>query len=200
MKKSKKVVVIIVTIIAVIWTALTLYVEAEGRKYAVEFGNEGAALNALIIYDPDPFYNLDQQVCEAVAKVLAENNWHVKVMSVSAAKEQSVTEYNLYVFCANTYNWSPDWAITGYIKKHIVVKDKNVAAITLGAGSTGRSQKVFGKLLKNRGGNLLASTTLWLWRPNNKLRMKESNVKVAVEVAEQFAVKVKDILKAARSI
>lgn len=200
MKKSKKIVVIIVTIIAVVWTALTLYVEAEGRKYAIEFGNKGAALNALIVYDPDPFYNLDQQVCEAVAKELAKYNWHVKLMSVSAAKMQPEADYNLYVFCANTYNWSPDWAITGYIKKHVVVKDKSVAAITLGAGSTGRSQKVFDKLLKNKGGNLLASTTLWLWRPNDKSQMKESNVKVAVEVAEQFAVKVKDILKAARSI
>lgn len=187
MKKLIKIMFVALIIIAVFWTALTLFAEIAGGKRIAVFGNPGATRKAMIIYDPDPFYNLDQQVCESFAKGLATNGWFVQVMSVASAKEIDVSQFNLYVFCANTYNWSPDWSVARFIKKHVAIKGKNVAAITLGAGSTRRSQRVLEDLIKESGANLLASRAYWLWRPNDRSRLKESNVKVAVELAHKFA-------------
>lgn len=94
--------------------------------------------------------------------------------------------FQLYVFCANTYNWSPDWAVTRFIKKHAAITDKNVVAITLGTGTTGRSQKVFENIIKSRKGKLIDSKTFWFWRPNDQTRLKESNVVVAVDMARKW--------------
>lgn len=186
MRKFKKRMLLTLIIIAATWTAVTLFVEVAGPKRNATFGKTDAAVKALIVYDPDPFYNLDQQVSEAFAKGLEANGWFIQATSVAAARETATSGFDLYVFCANTYNWSPDWSVTSYIKHDAVIKGKKVVAITLGAGSTGRSQKVFENLIKEKGGNMLASRTYWLWRPNDKSRLKESNVTVAVELAENF--------------
>lgn len=175
----------LLTILA-IWTILTFWAEAEGESKTWEAGNSLSHKKVLIVYDPDPFYNLDQQVCEAVGNVLAKNGWHVTYQTVKAAKKRSNTKFSLYVFCANTYNWSPDWSITSFIKKDIVIKGKNVAALTLGGGSTRRAQRLFENEIIERGGVLLGSRAYWLWRPNDDSRLKESNVKIAVEIAEKF--------------
>ena len=190
MKKLKKIILNSVVFILVIWTVLTFIAEAEGKKYTSEFGRKGSALKVLIVYDPDPFYNLDQQVCESFAKSIAANGWFAQVASVAAAKQIYASQYNLYVFCANTYNWSPDWAIAGFIKKNVVIKNKNVVAITLGAGSTERSKTDFENLIKEAGANLMSSQAYWLWRPNGKSQTTKSNVKVAVEMAGQLGGKV----------
>ena len=168
----------------------TIISEAAGKRYTSEFGQKENTLKVLIVYDPDPFYNLDQQVCESFAKSIAANGWFAQVASVAAAKQIYASQYNLYVFCANTYNWSPDWAVAGFIKKNVVIKNKNVVAITLGAGSTERSKTVFENLIKNAGANLIGSQTYWLWRPNDESQPKKSNVKVAVEMAGQLAGKI----------
>lgn len=190
MKKFMKMILKILIIILAIWIVLTIISEAEGKKYMFEFGEKKDSLKVLIVYDPDPFYNLDQQVCESFAKSIAANGWFAQVASVSAAKQIDASQYNLYVFCANTYNWSPDWAITGFIKKNVSLKNKNVVAITLGGGSTERSKTVFEKLIKEQGADLIGSQTYWLWRPNDESQPTKSNVKVAVEMAGQFAGKI----------
>jgi hypothetical protein len=59
-------------VIAVLWIILTLWAESQGPKRFQKIGTDNNGLKAVIIYDPDPFYNLDQQVCEAFAKVLAD--------------------------------------------------------------------------------------------------------------------------------
>jgi hypothetical protein len=41
------------------WTALTLYVETTGSSKQWVFESVNAKKTALVIFDPDPFYNLD---------------------------------------------------------------------------------------------------------------------------------------------
>lgn len=173
---------------------LTIWAESEGPSHKLEIGNRASANAALIIYSPDPFYNLDQQICESFAKGLADNGWKVTIATIAAAMETRDTSFRLYVFCANTYNWRPDWGVTYFIKQ-TVITDKNVVAITLGAGSTGHSKKVFENIIKKRKGKLIDSKSFWLWRPNDFARSKESNVTVAVDIAKkwgnQIAIKLK---------
>lgn len=173
--------------IVIFWTLLTLWAEKKGQNRLSQFGAAGKTNTALIVYDPDPFYNLDQQVCESFGRVLADSGFAVTIATVSAAKELPDSAIILYVFCANTYNWYPDRAISMYVKNHPHLAGKNVAAITLGAGSTGHSQKVFENIIIEKKAHLVGSRTYWLWRPNDKTRIKESNVKVAVEMVIKWA-------------
>jgi len=68
-------------------------------------------------------------------------------------------------------------------------------AITLGAGSTGASQKVFEKIIAENGGRIHSSPSLWLWRPNDETNSKNQNVQVAVTMAYEWGVKTGQQLK-----
>jgi hypothetical protein len=177
-------------VIAVLWMILTLWAERQGPKRFQKLGTDNNSLKAVIIYDPDPFYNLDQQVCEAFAKVLADSGWSVSISTVAATKQFSDSGVGFYVFCANTYNWAPDWAITRYIKNHSALANKKVVAITLGGGTTARSQKLFENIIKSKEANLIDSKNFWLWRPNDESRMKDKNTQVVVDMVKQWATKI----------
>ncbi|PSR15339.1 MAG: hypothetical protein DA408_03475 [Bacteroidetes bacterium] len=178
----------ILGIVAFVWGMLTLYVEKAGPKQAVSFGNPNARKHVLIVYDPDPLYNLDEQVCQNLAQGLAKANCYVEVQSVAVAREEMNKTFDLYVFCANTYNWSPDWVLVGYINRHPHLENQPVVAITLGGGSTARSQRLLEKKILRKKAKLLAIKSLWLWRPNDENRMTESNVKVAVSIAHDWGI------------
>ena len=108
-------------------------------------------------------------------------------MTVAAAEQSSDTTYDLYVYCANTYNWRPDHAIVGYIKsRNELHNNKPVVAITLGAGSTGASQKHLEKIIMASGAPIYSSYSLWLWRPNDETTPEKTNVAVAVAMAYEW--------------
>lgn len=195
MKKILNITLIGLSAILVIWTILTFWAEGIGTNKTWETGNPSSVKKALIVYDPDPFYNLDQQVCEGFGKALADSGWHITYATVAAASKMKADSIALYVFCANTYNWSPDWAVTGFIEKNVVLKDKNVVAITVGGGSTARSKRVLADIIKESGGILLGSETYWLWQPNDETRMEEPNSKIAVEMAEKFGEEIRVKIK-----
>ncbi len=85
MNKTLKIIIYTVTIIALGWGILTWVVERMGPKKSWNIGDTNSDKKALIVYDPDPFYNFDEQVCLSVAEVLADNGMAVKVASVAAA-------------------------------------------------------------------------------------------------------------------
>ena len=181
----------IILSIAVFWGALTIFVEMPGPSREKIFMAGDSHPSAMIVYDADPFYNLDEQVCTAFAESLVESGYSVKVMTVKAARKQKAQEYNLYVFCTNTYNWAPDWAIKKYIgQNRQVLTGKNVAAITLGSGATSRSKRMFEDFINGTGANLLGSQTYWLMRPNSASARTDSNVQGAVEMARAFGQRV----------
>ena len=137
----------------------------------------------MIVYDPDPLYNLDEQVSRSFGQALADNGMHVRVVTVKKAMELKNTSYWLYVFCANTYNWRPDWALSNYIDNQVILTNKKVVAITLGSGSTEASQRALEKLIRSKGALLFDSRSLWLLRPNDESKPKQSNVNVSVSMA-----------------
>ena len=95
----------------------------------------------LIIFDPDPFYNLDEQICLSFGQALAEKNMAIKIVTVAAADHVDQNNYDALIYCANTYNWRPDWSITSYIRTHPPKTNQSIMATTIGAGSTESSQK-----------------------------------------------------------
>lgn len=186
MKKFAKGMLYTVIIILIIWTLLTFWAEAKGKSHKWKIGNPASLRKALIIYDPDPFYNLDEQVCRSFGAGLSENDIYVTIATVAAMNGSRDAAYDLYVFCANTYNWRPDWAVTGFIKQEVGLKDKPVVAITLGAGSTGASQKALERIIQKKEARLLDSRSFWLLKPNDESRIKEKNVKVAVDLVKKW--------------
>jgi hypothetical protein len=180
--------------IAILWTILTIIVQVKGKTYSSSFGTEQATQKALVVYDPDPIYNLDQQVSEGVALGLAQEGWAVEVRSVRAATEISTSEFQLFVFVANTYNWAPDWAVTRFIK-NTDLEGQNAATITLGSGSTKRAQRLLEEKVTATGAQLLDSRTYWLLRPNDEERLQDPNVQVAVDLAMETGASLAQQLK-----
>ena len=183
MNKLLRVTGIAALAIGVVWTFLTVWVERVGPKRSWTLGSLTAKKRALVVYDPDPIYNLDEQVSRAFGQALADQGMRVTVASVAAASDADNQPIDLYVFCANTYNWRPDWAVRDFIRKQVDLDGKSVVAITLGGGSTESSQKALETLILDKKANLLDSRSLWLLRPNDESRMEESNVAVTVSMA-----------------
>lgn len=186
---------IIAGLMGAIWIALTVFVDQKGPEKVATIGDMGASYKALIIYDPDPIYNLDEKICRSFAEGLAPKDWNSKIVTVTAANGIEAETFDLYVICANTYNWSPDKAIRNYIKGVDYLKGKRVVAITLGSGSTKRSQRILEDLLQEKQALLVDSRSFWLMKPNDPSHSKSSNIKVAVEMANTFGKEIAENIK-----
>ncbi len=169
-----------------IWIILSVVVDQKGPEKIAIIGKSNHNQKALIVYDPDPIYNLDEKISKSFAEGLAEKGWLSKVATVAAAKNVEEEQFDLYVFCANTYNWTPDKAIRNHIKDNDYLKGKKAIAITLGSGSTTRSQRILEELIKEKEAILIDSRVFWLMKPNDKSKTKRSNIKIAVERAKTF--------------
>ena len=190
MNKLIRVTGIIALVVGAAWALLTVWAESPGPKRSWKLGNPQAPKRVLIVYDPDPFYNLDEQVCRSFGQALADKGLQVTVATVRAARELPEQAPDLYVFCANTYNWAPDRSVRDYIEEHGSLSGKPVVAITVGSGGTGSAQQALEELILARKATLLGSRSLWLMKPNDEARMQESNVAVAVSLAYAWGEKI----------
>ncbi len=171
----------------VLWGGLTIWAEQQRPPMAWNFPSDGAGPRALILFNPDPLYDLDRQVGTAFAEGLQARGWEVRLATLGAGPGRSETDYELYVFCANTYNWAPDWPSVRFIGQAEWLEGRPVVAITLGSGSTYRSKRLLEEALAERGARILVSKTYWLMRPNDESRMQDSNIEVACEMARALA-------------
>lgn len=190
MKKILKVSGIAALAIGAAWTLLTVWAERTGPKRSWKVGDLTAKKRALIVYNPDPIYNLDEQVCRSFGKALADQGMYVTIATVAAAETDADQPIELYVFCANTYNFRPDWAVSDFIQKDPNLAGKDVVAITLGSGSTEASQDALETLIRNKKARLLDSRSLWLLKPNDESRILESNVAVSVSIAYDWGAEI----------
>ncbi|MBG6130577.1 hypothetical protein IWQ47_002053 [Aquimarina sp. EL_43] len=189
MKRRKRMMMDILVVLGltlIVWIVLTVIVGKKGPEKFAIVGAASSDQKALIVYDPDPIYNLDEKVSKSFAEGLSEKGWGSKVVTVAAAKNFEKEFFDLYVFCANTYNWAPDKAIRDHIKNIDYLQGKHVVAITLGSGSTKRSQRLLEELIKQKEATLIDSRTFWLMKPNTESKTKRSNSEIAVEMANNF--------------
>lgn len=172
--------------IALVWGGLSIWVELPGSDIELRMRPE-LDKRALIVYDPDPIYNLDWQVCKSFAEGLDREVWGIDLLSVSEALRQERQDYELYVFCTNTYNWDPDWVLRSFMENMEGLKGKSTVALTVGSGSTTRAKRIMEKVLVEKEAELLASEEFWLMRPNDEQRMEEPNSLVAADKARELA-------------
>jgi flavorubredoxin len=181
--KAIRLVLVITFTIAILWTGLTVWVEIPGKENTVNLGSKTDSMKVLIVYDPDPIYNLDERVCRGIAKGLNENHIQVVLATAKAAKKLNLQHFESLVICANTYNWAPDKAVVTFIKESGMISNKDVVAVTVGSGSTAEARQKLEKSLNAAGANIILSKEWWLMRPNDESRMEEKNVDVAVDQA-----------------
>ena len=186
MKNTMYIALIAIGFILTCWLVLSLYVQREAAAKTIWLGREDSERQVLIVYDPDPIYNLDEQVGMAIAESLSQNDWAVALKTVRATDGDKLRDYDLIVVIANTYNWAPDRAVKNFVGRCSELH-KPFAATTLGAGSTSRAQRLLEQAVLASGNKLIASQKLWLMRPNDEERIKEDNVEVARDMARQWA-------------
>ncbi|WP_405207983.1 hypothetical protein [Aquimarina sp. LLG6339-5] len=115
-RKKMNNLLLVIGLILAIWMTLSIVVRKKGAKRISFIGSSTNEYKALIIYDPDPIYNLDEKISRSFAKGLAENGWLSTLSTVTSTSEiKEKEQFDLYVFCSNTYNWAPDKAIKEYI-------------------------------------------------------------------------------------
>ena len=129
--------------IGLIWGLLTIWVEQLRPAQTWEFPVQTPKGNILVLFNPDPIYNLDQQVAESFATAAQQH---------ARSSRQSIDpgRFDLFVFCANTYNWSPDRPTKKYIRKARWLEGRPVVAIIMGSGSTARSGRLLRELLQEQ--------------------------------------------------
>jgi hypothetical protein len=165
----------ITLIIIVLWS------NYGGKPFSTEIGTNSALKRALFVYNPSPIYNLDKQICMSFAKGLSLHDFSSQISTISIA-EKDTNSYNLYVFCANTYIFAPDWPTSNFIK-NIDLTDRNAIAITIGAGTTSRAERIHKENIKETNATLIDSKSFWLMYPNNEKRLDDDNVEVAKSMA-----------------
>lgn len=196
MKKSKwrSIISWVITTIITFWVILTLWTQTSGPNFIERLKTADGVPQALVVFDPDPIYNLDEQVCRAYAQGLNEEGWQVIIASVNSARTLA-GHFDHYAFCANTYNWGPDLSICNFIENRKDLYQKPVLAITLGSGSTARAQRILERKIIKQEAELINSVNYWLLRPNDESRLDESNVEVAIDMAHALGKKTaKDLL------
>lgn len=175
--------------ILLFWLVLTIIAQRKGQAHYEIVGNSENYYKALVIYNPDLFYNLDVQLCTSFAKGLSQYNFTTTVATVAAAEEHTELPFDLYVFCANTYNWAPDWP-TKRLIRNMDLKEKKVVAITLGSGSTARAKRVLEDLIISSEAKLIDSREYWLMRPNDQSIHDKTNIEIAVQMAYVHAMEI----------
>lgn len=195
MKKFFKLILYTVIVISIGWVSLTIIAERPGPERSWTYGDQHSATKVIVVYDPDPFFNLDERVCRSFGQALGEKGMTAKVLSVAAAREIQLFPYDVYVFCANTYNWGPDLAVTNFIKEQKTLNNKPVIAIILGAGATSLSGERLEQLIVDHNGKIIDSRAVWLMRPNDESRLNESNVQVAVSKVRLWAISISEEIR-----
>jgi hypothetical protein len=84
------------TIVIIGWTGVTVYVERTGPAKLWTFESANSKKAALVIFDPDPFYNLDEHVCISFGKALAEGEINAQVATVAAAEKLKAKRLRCY--------------------------------------------------------------------------------------------------------
>ena len=187
LKRFFRILTWILASLLLLWLVLTLWVQQDRSAVSWTATPEGYESRALILYNPDPIYDLDAQLARAFSEGLERAGWASTVAACTSFQDSIPPRQDLFVIIANTYNWAPDWTIRHFIENASWMEGESVVAITLGSGATERSQRLLEEVLQERRVELIDSRTFWLLRPNDESRLEEPNVQVARELVLEWA-------------
>lgn len=172
-------------VIAVFWTALTIYVQREVPGNDLQIAN-AAPLQALVLYHPSRDAGFTDDLSREVSGAFSNAGLHATRLSVHSRLSGRPCGYAIIAVVANTYNWAPDLPTQRYLER-ADLSGQAVIGLIAGAGSTERAQRILEEKIRATGARVLAVRPFWLWRPNDESRLTEPNRQVALDMARQMA-------------
>lgn len=128
-------------------------------------GAEGAAL---IVYHPGRS-DLQERATSGFADGLVEAGWRVDITTPSAETISDLTEYDLLIFGAQSYTWTPALPLKDYLQRVGDLEGKPVIAIISGLGETTPANSDMRSLLEEVNGSLIELYNVWQVRPIDDL-------------------------------
>lgn len=181
---------ILVVIGGCAWIALTFYVDRKSTPYRVYQAVENPQGQVLILYHHDRIYDFGKRIGLSLAATAQKENWSSTLSTYSFDSmmgELNLSAFQKVVILTNVYNWRPDSEAMQWLEQNAAkLKQKKLSVFILGMGSTNEARQIAYLKAKNTGAVIGFTKSLWLWRPNDDLRLDDPNLQVADDVASDY--------------
>ena len=180
---------ILVVIVGSAWMGLTFYVDQKSTLHRVYQAVENPKGQVLILYHHDRIYDFGKRAGLALITGAQKENWSSTLSTYafdSMMGEVNLSAFDKIIMLTNVYNWRPDSEFMQWVEQHAAeLKQKKVGVFVLGAGSTNEARRIAYAKLKSTGATIGFTKSLWLWRPNDDLKLDDPNLQVAEDVARE---------------
>lgn len=180
----KKIAIVIAVIVLAGLAIVTIYVEREAQYRLESLASAGKA-KALVLYHPSRDAHFSDDLSLALAEGLKTAGFSVDRATMTSQTPATPKQYALIAVVSNTFWWTPDLPTLRYLERARLEGSAAIGLI-LGAGSTGRSQRLLDEALRKTGANVIRTRSFWIKHPNDEARMNEENRAVALDMAKQF--------------
>ena len=158
--------VVTLVVLLVAWHGLLSYVVNVEVISDVEVLNpNGSAGTALVVYHPGRS-GYQEMVNRAFSEGLVSSGWRVEITTASKKAPTDLSDYDLLVLSAPTYDWVPAKPIQRYLARLGDLGGQPTVVIISAAGTTSLSLPMMEDLVREANGDLVASYTLWTLIPN----------------------------------
>jgi hypothetical protein len=182
----KRLLLIVGALLALGAIAVSIAVELEAPYRVETLGPATAPRAALVLYHPSRDAGFSDELSLAFAQAAAAAGLRVDRATLTADTPARPVGYDLVAVVTNTYYWSPDLPTLRYLKR-ARLDGMTVVGIVGGAGSTTRAERLLDEALRQTGGRVFATTSLWMWRPNDETRADQPNREVALAQVRTLA-------------
>jgi len=130
--------------------------------------SEGKSGKILVVYHPG-LSSFQKDVTMSYVKGLVERNFIVDITTPSSNTTTEITNYDLIILGAPTYEFAPAKPMENYITRVSDFKGKKIVVIITGSGSTDESVAKMKELIESTNGTLIESLPLWSLGPNEEI-------------------------------
>jgi len=130
--------------------------------------SEGKSGKILVVYHPG-LSSFQKDVTMSYVKGLVERNFIVDITTPSSNTTTEITNYDLIILGAPTYEFAPAKPMENYITRVSDFKGKKIVVIITGSGSTDESVAKMKELIESTNGALIESLPLWFLGPNEEI-------------------------------
>lgn len=146
----------------------------------------GTAGTALVVYHPGKS-EFQHDVSHAFAEGLVSNGWRAEITTASSQAPTDLSDYDLLVLGAPTYDWRPAKRIQHYLKGLGDLGGQRTVTIISAAGYAELSGPTMEKLVREANGELVESLILYTKRPNEDLYGINDALEIATQAAKEIS-------------
>lgn len=160
--------IVTIAVLFLAWQGLFVsLVNAEVISDVEVLNPDGSAGTALVVYHPGKS-SFQERINHAFAEGLVSNGWRVEVTTASSQAPADLSDYDLLVLGAPTYEWRPAQRTQHHLKRLGDLGCQPTVAVITGAGATDLSIATMEDLIREANGDLVKSLVLWTAAPNEE--------------------------------